>query len=73
VGNAAPAGAQVTIDPNLGTQGQCGYNSDASEVGCDAIHGEKYVAVSSSGPGISTPHTVVVLPAALAYLRQPPG
>ena len=63
----------MTIDPNLGTQGQCGYNSDASEVGCDAIHGKEYVAVRSSGPGISTAHTVVVLRAALAYLRQSRG
>jgi hypothetical protein len=73
VGDAAPASAQVTIDPGLGTPAQCGYNSDASEVGCDAISGKEYIAVRGTGSGISTADAVVVLRAALAYLRQSVG
>jgi hypothetical protein len=73
VGDAAPASAQVTIDPGLGTPAQCGYNSDAGEVGCDAISGKEYIAVRGTGSGISTADAVVILRAALAYLRQSGG
>jgi Recombination endonuclease VII len=45
VGDAAPASVQVTIDPGLGAPAQCGYDSDAGEVGCDAISGKEYIAV----------------------------
>lgn len=73
VGNAAPPDAQVTIDPDVGTQAQCGYNSDTSEVACDAIRGEEYISVRGNGPGISTADAVVVLRAALDHLSQSGG
>jgi hypothetical protein len=73
VGDAAPASAQVTIDPGLGTPAQCGYNSDAGEVGCDAISGKEYISVRGTGSGISTADAVVILRAALAHLSQSVG
>lgn len=73
VGDVAPANSEVTIDPDLGTPAQCGYNSDASEVGCDAIHGMEYIAVRGNRSGISTADAVSILRAALAHLQQSGG
>jgi hypothetical protein len=72
VGDAAPAYAAVTFDPALNAPAKCGY-SEASEVACDAIHGKEYIAVRGSGTRISTADAVVILRAALAYLRQSGG
>jgi hypothetical protein len=72
VGDAAPAYAEITIDPGLGIPARCGY-SETSEVGCDAISGTEYISVHGTGSGISTADAVVVLRAALAHLSQSGG
>jgi hypothetical protein len=69
LGDANPPYSVITVAPQVGAAAECGYTSDNLQVGCDAIVSDEYVAVRGSDPNLSTADAIVVLRAAVDYVR----
>ena len=73
VGSANPASPSAIFAPDIGRSAECGYDSDAHEIGCDTIVDDEYVAVHGLATAVSTVDAVAVLKAAIAYVQSVGG
>jgi hypothetical protein len=69
IGSANPATSGAVFAPDIGRPAECGYDSDAHEIGCDSIANDEYISVHGQATGVSTLDAVAVLRAAIAYVQ----